>query len=282
MVCLKEYLELVTFQHTLFALPFAYLGILLGARRIADWTVWFWVTLIMISARTFGMGINRLIDQELDAQNPRTANRALPAGRLKRYQVRGLIMISAIAVIIACAALNQTTLLLSPVALVVMGSYSYLKRFTWLSHFVLGVILGCAPVLGWLAASGKIASDAILLGCAVLFWVAGFDIIYATLDVEFDQHHLLWSIPSYLGIRFGLFISKICHCVTLFFLGLVGWNMGLGVWYWTGFLIAAGLLYYQHRIVIPEDLSRVNRAFFVANGWLSVVLFLMTLLDVVF
>ena len=277
---LKPYFELVTFQHTIFALPFAYIGMILGVRRVPSWQVWFWVTVVMVGARTFGMGMNRLIDHQLDAKNPRTKNRPLPAGRVSRDEVWRLIGMSVLLVVVGSLNLNRTTLMLSPLILAVMWLYSYLKRFTWMSHFVLGAILGSAPVLGWLAAAGTISWQPIVLAFAVLFWVAGFDILYATQDIEFDQKEGLWSIPSLVGISTALVISRVCQMAAFFILVFLGWILSLGIWYWGALLVVGPILYYQCRIVSPDDLSRMNRAFFVMNGWVSVILFCGTLLDV--
>ena len=277
---IKGYFELVTFQHTIFALPFAYMGMILGAQGIPAWPVWGWVTVVMVGARTFGMGMNRLIDHSLDAKNPRTKNRPLPAGRVSRGEVWWLIGVSLLWVVVGSLNLNRTTLLLSPLILAVMWLYSYLKRFTWMSHFVLGGILGSAPVLGWLAATGSIGWQPVMLAFAVLFWVAGFDILYATQDVEFDRKEGLWSIPSLVGISTALVISRICHMATFFILIFLGWILQLGIWYWGALLVIGPILYYQHRIVSHDDLSRVNRAFFVMNGWVSALLFVATLMDV--
>ncbi|MBI1977003.1 MAG: UbiA family prenyltransferase [Candidatus Omnitrophica bacterium] len=277
---IKEYLELVTFQHTIFALPFAYIGMILGARGIPAWPVWLWITVVMIGARTFGMTMNRLVDHQIDARNPRTQNRPLPAGKVSRRQAWGLAIVSVLLVIVGCLNLNWTALVLSPVILGVMWLYAYLKRFTWMSHFVLGGILGSAPVLGWLAAAGTIGWQPVMLAFAVLFWVAGFDILYATQDVEFDRKEGLWSMPSLVGIPTALVISRVCHMATFFILIFLGWILHLGIWYWGALLVVGPILYWQHRIVSPDDLSRVNRAFFVMNGWVSVILFAAVLLDV--
>ncbi len=275
----RQYFELVAFQHTIFALPFAYMGMILGAQGIPPWPVWLWITVVMIGARTFGMTMNRLVDHHLDARNPRTQNRPLPAGTVSRHQAWRLAVVSVLLVIVGCSNLNRTALLLSPVILGVMWLYAYLKRFTWLSHFVLGGILGSAPVLGWLAAAGTIGWQAVMLAFAVLFWVAGFDILYATQDVEFDRKEGLWSIPSLTGIPAALVISRACHSAAFFILIFLGGILQLGIWYWGALLVVGPILYYQHRIVSPSDLSKVNRAFFVMNGWVSMILFCATLLD---
>lgn len=277
---LKQYFELVTFQHTIFALPFAYIGMILGARGIPAWPVWGWVTVVMVGARTFGMGMNRLIDHAIDVKNPRTKNRPLPAGRVSRGECWRLVGISVLLVVVGSLNLNRTALLLSPLILAVIWFYSYLKRFTWTSHFVLGGILGSAPVLGWLAATATIDWQPVMLAFAVLFWVASFDILYATQDVEFDRKEGLWSIPSLVGIPTALVISRCCQMVAFFILIFLGGILQLGIWYWGALLVVGPILYYQHRIVSPEDLSRVNRAFFVMNGWVSMILFCATLLDV--
>ncbi len=276
---IKHYFELVTFQHTIFALPFAYMGMILGAQGIPPWPVWLWVTVIMVGARTFGMTMNRLVDHEIDAKNPRTQNRPLPSGKVSRGQAWGLAVMSVLLVVAGCLNLNRTALLLSPAILGVTWLYAYLKRFTWLSHFVLGGILGCAPILGWLASTSVIQWQAVMLGFAVLFWVGGFDILYATQDVEFDQKEGLYSIPSRVGIPMALMISRCCHAAAFFVLVFLGGVLHLGIWYWGALLVVGPILYWQHRIVSPNDLSRVNRAFFVMNGWVSTVLFVAILLD---
>lgn len=277
---LKTYFELITFQHTLFALPFAYVGMMLGFHGIPQWKTWLWVSIVMVGARTFGMGMNRLIDHDIDAKNVRTYNRPLPAGRISRQEVWGLVLTSTLLIVVGCFNLNRTALSLSPLILAMMWGYSYLKRFTWLSHFALGLILGCAPILGWLASTNTITLSSMTLGIAVLFWVAGFDIIYATQDVEFDIAQGLWSIPSLMGVPSALLISKFCHIVSFLILLLIGWNLHLRFWYWGGLLVIGWLMYYQHRIVSPQDIKQVNRAFFVANGCVSIILFCAILLDV--
>jgi len=216
----------------------------------------------------------------MDALNPRTQNRPLPSGRVSRNEVRWLIGGSVALVLLSCWQLNLTAVLFSPLIFAIMWVYPYLKRFSWVCHFVLGGILGCAPVLGWLGVTGEITWQPIVLGLAVLFWVSGFDIFYSTQDFEFDKEHALWSLPSLLGVALSLWIAKTCHAVTFILLLFLGWQLHLGGWYWMGLVITGTLLYYQHRIVTPYDLSKVNRAFFVINGWMGIILFFATLLDV--
>lgn len=278
---IKLFFELVKFEHTIFAIPFAYLGIVLAAKGIPTFSVWVWVTLAMVGARTAAMAFNRIIDEKLDAKNPRTATRPLPQKRIGRWQVWLIAISSIVLLLISAAKLNLLCLWLSPVAVVLLVTYSYTKRFTWLSHFALGLVEAAAPIGGWLAVSGKFEFAPFIIGAAVIFWLAGFDIIYAIQDIEFDQQEGLYSIPVKFGLAKGLVISAILHLITIVLLFYTGIYLQLGIWYWLGIILTTGLLIYEHTIITPKDLSRLNQAFFTMNGWVSVVLFGCTVLNFV-
>jgi 4-hydroxybenzoate polyprenyltransferase len=276
---IRLFFELVKFEHTIFAIPFAYLGMILAAKGVPSISIWLWVTLAMVGARTAAMALNRIIDEKYDAKNPRTAMRPLPQKRIRRWQV-GLIAIgSIILLLISAAKLNLLCLWLSPLAVVLLVTYSYTKRFTWLSHFALGLVEAAAPIGGWLAVSGSFELVPFIIGAAVIFWLAGFDIIYAIHDVEFDKQEGLYSIPVKFGLAKGLIISAILHLFTIILLFYTGIYLNLGLWYWVGILLTTSLLIYEHAIITPKDLSRLNQAFFTMNGWVSVVLFGTTLLN---
>lgn len=270
--------DAIKFEHTLFALPFAYLGAFLGHHGFPGWEILFWMTLAMIGARTSGMSLNRIIDAEIDKKNPRTANRALPQRILSKKFMWLVVIISILILEYSAFKLNPLCFLLSPLALILLFTYSYTKRFTWLSHIVLGIIIACAPIGGWIASTGRLEFPVVLVGVAVVFWLAGLDIIYACQDYEFDVKEKLFSIPAKFGIPFALFLSAIFHVITFMILISAGWLMGLSFWYFTGCILCGLLLYYQHSIISPKDLSRLNTAFFTANASLSIILLVFTLL----
>jgi 4-hydroxybenzoate polyprenyltransferase len=272
-------LELVKFEHTIFALPFAYLGAVLAYQGIFPIHYWLWITLAMIGARTAGMCLNRLIDKNIDAKNPRTAGRALPQGIISVPQVIILTICSFVLLFVAACNLNLLCVVLSPVVVAMLIGYSYLKRFTWLTHFGIGAVLACAPVGGWIAIQQNITLVPIILGLSVLFWTAGFDIIYATQDVEFDRKYNIYSIPRIFGIKNALSISRILHLTTIIGLCIIGIIENLHMLYWIGVIATGVLLIYEHSIISPEDLSRVNQAFFTINGIVSIVLFVTTVAD---
>ena len=277
-------LEMIKIEHTLFALPFALLGALLAAHGLpADqtlfgvlpqgWTL-LWITGAMVGARSAAMAFNRLVDRDYDAANPRTSGRALPAGLLGVSFVRLFVVAASLLFFISAAMLNQLTLMLSPVALGSVLLYSYTKRFTALSHVVLGWCLSIAPTAAWVAVRGSLDSPVpLLLSLSVLLWTAGFDVIYACQDVDFDRRAGLHSIPQRLGVARGLWVARLLHVlmfaalVTFFYYARLGWVGALG-------LSATGaLLIYQHSIVKKDDLSRLNAAFFTTNAFVSVILF---------
>jgi 4-hydroxybenzoate polyprenyltransferase len=267
-------LEMIKWEHSIFALPFALTGAMLAAGGWPAWRQVFWIVVCMVTARSAAMAFNRWADAGLDALNPRTAQRALPAGMLSRRFVAGFTVLMALAFTLAAAQLNRATLLLSPLVLAILFFYSYTKRFTRWSHLVLGLALGIAPAAAWIAIRGTLDSRIIVLTAAVMFWVAGFDVLYACQDIEHDRECNLNSVPRYLGIPGAFWVARAMHVLMLL---LLIWLMKLfslnGV-AWTGIVVVAALLLYEHLIVSPKDLRRMNAAFFTMNGIISVVFFL--------
>jgi 4-hydroxybenzoate polyprenyltransferase len=265
------YGRMIRFSHSIFALPFALASMALALEgRTFDWRSLLWVLVAMVGARSAAMGFNRLADQEIDARNPRTAGRELPRGILSRGQVWAFVVASAAALVVAAGMLNPLCLMLSPVALLIVFGYSYTKRFTALSHAILGLALGIAPVGAWIAVRGSLGLVPILLALAVLGWVAGFDVIYACQDVDFDRREGLRSIPARLGIGPALRVARALHLAAIALLASIYPLARLHPVYLLGVGIAAALLAYEHTLVRPGDLSRVNAAFFTMNGWVSV------------
>src|SRR6266536_3150592 len=272
---LKITLEMIKIEHTLFALPFAFLGAVLAARGLPAWDRILWIVVAMIGARSAAMAFNRLVDREFDTANPRTKMRAIPAGLLSARFVAAFTVASSMLFFIAAFMLNRLTLILSPVALASVLLYSYTKRFTSLSHLVLGWCLSIAPTGAWIAVRGAIDSPApLLLSLAVMLWTAGFDVLYACQDYDFDRREVLYSIPARVGIARSLWISRALHAgafaalVALYFLTNLGLLAVLGV-------IATGaLLVYQHTLVRADNLTKLNAAFFTTNAFVSVILFL--------
>jgi len=282
---LRVFLEMIKFEHTLFALPFAYVGAILGAvtveKRLPEWSECGWILLAMIGARTAAMGLNRLIDKAIDARNPRTANRAIPAGLLQSKDVILYVIISFVLLFWASAQLNSLAVKLLPLAVFFLVFYSYTKRFTWTCHLVLGLTIGLAPLGGWVAVTGGITWEAIVLYVTVALWTAGFDVIYACQDVEFDRKEGLHSIPARFGIAKALGIARSFHALTAAGFALLLVLTDLSWWYFAGMIVAAALLLYEHRLVKPNDLSKLNAAFFTMNGILSAVIFVFTFIDLV-
>ncbi|HEX9017174.1 MAG TPA: UbiA-like polyprenyltransferase [Chloroflexota bacterium] len=269
-------LDSIKFEHSIFALPFAYLGMVLAARGFPAWDKVLWITIAMVGARTLAMAANRLIDSPYDALNPRTAGRAIPRGLLSRVEMGAMAVAGLGAMLFAAAMLNPLCLQLSPIAVAVLVGYSWTKRFTWMSHAVLGLADGMAPVGGWMAVTGSVDPPAILLGLAVLFWIGGFDLIYACQDVEFDRKVRLYSFPARFGIAASLRMSIAWHVATVLLLAAAGAMLRLGAIYWVGLAVSTGLLAYEHYLVRPDDLSRMDVAFFNLNGYVAVVLFVFT------
>ncbi|WP_433946430.1 UbiA-like polyprenyltransferase [Paenibacillus sp. SN-8-1] len=277
------FLQMIKFEHTVFALPFAFMGALLGSvsvnGHLPSWAQIGWVLLAMFGARSAAMGLNRLIDRVSDKKNPRTAGRAIPAGLLRISEVVVFIVVSFILLFWAASQLNPLSVKLLPIAVFMLVLYSYTKRFTWLCHVVLGMTIALAPLGGWVAVTGTVNGSALVFFVTITFWVAGFDIIYACQDMEFDRKEGLFSIPARFGVATSLKIARAFHIITalgfiaLFLMTHLGW------WYITGMVIAYLILFYEHTIVSPKDLSRLQTAFFLMNGVLSIVVFSFTLID---
>ena len=271
---------MVKIEHTLFALPFAFLGAFFGANGVPGAAQCGWILLAMVGARSAAMAFNRLIDLPFDARNPRTASRALPMGLITRTYVVLFIVVSSALLVYAAARLNPLSFRLSPVALAIVFFYSFTKRFTWLSHIFLGISLAIAPIGAWIAVRGSLASTPLLLGLAVALWVAAFDIIYGCQDVEFDRRESLQSIPKRFGIAGALWISAALHIAMVALLAFLFLREGLGVISLAGLGVVALLLAWEHSLVRPSDLTRIDTAFFTVNGWISVLLFVTTSIDI--
>ena len=266
-------LEMIKWEHSIFALPFALCGALLAAHGLPGALQLLWIVVAMIAARSAAMAFNRLADASIDAANPRTQTRALPAGTLTPAFVSTFVIVSCAVFVLAASRLNRLTLALSPVALAVILLYSYTKRFTRWSHLVLGFALGIAPSAAWIAVRGSFDPRILLLTAAVTFWVAGFDVLYSCQDYDFDQQAGLHSIPRYFGIAGALWIARFFHLLMLILLmGLVV-VFGLGKLAVAGVIVVAILLGYEHSLVSPTNLSKLNAAFFTMNGVISVVFF---------
>jgi 4-hydroxybenzoate polyprenyltransferase len=269
----RHFLDAIKFEHTVFALPFAYVAMVLAADGWPGWHVVIWVTLAMVGARTLAMSVNRLADRFIDAANPRTAQRHVPTGRLTPAQVTTAATLSAALLLLSAWMLNPLCLMLSPLAVLFLVGYSYTKRFTWLSHWILGFTDGIAAAGGWIAVRAGFDPPVYVLWFALTVWIAGFDLIYACQDVEFDRRHRLHSVPARFGIAAALTTARVCHVLTIAAFALLGWMMGLGLLYWAGVLVVAALLVYEHSLVSPRDLSRLDIAFFNVNGYIAVILF---------
>jgi 4-hydroxybenzoate polyprenyltransferase len=274
-------LEMIKIEHTLFALPFAFLGALFAANGLPSPSQAGWILLAMVGARSAAMAFNRLVDLPFDARNPRTTARALPRGEVSRSYVAIFVIVSSGIFVLAAAMLNPLALRLSPVALTIILLYSFLKRFTWATHFFLGLSLGCAPVGAWIAIRGSVSGIPLVLGLAVVLWVAGFDIVYACQDVVFDRKEPLYSMPKRFGIPCALWISGFLHACMVILLSLLFVRMRLGILSLAGLGLVTLLLAYEHSLVRPSDMSRVNAAFFTVNGWISVLLLVSTGVDII-
>lgn len=299
MSTVKSYLSLIRFSHTIFAMPFAMIGFFLGVKYLhylnPDTSVPGWHTTIyppyytlvkfilviicMVSARSAAMAFNRYLDRNFDARNPRTAIREIPAGIISKDSALRFVIICSLLFVACTWFINKLCFFLSPVALAVILGYSYTKRFTPLCHLVLGVGLSLAPIGAYLAVTGAFALLPVLFSFAVIFWVSGFDIIYALQDEEFDKSQNLYSMPSWLGKAKALRVSEFLHVLSAGCVIAAGLYGGFGWWYWLGVAVFAGMLIYQHSIVNPTDLSKVNLAFMTANGIASVVFAVFVIAD---
>lgn len=279
---IKIYMEMIKFQHSVFALPFAYLGAFLSEMKVPGLIKIFWITIAMIGARSFAMAANRLIDIEIDRRNPRTVERALPRGLLSVPNVILFSLISLGLFLLAVYNLAPICRYLWPIVVIPFIVYPYTKRVTWLSHFVLGFCLGLAPVGAWIAVTNTISLDPFLIGAAVLLWVAGFDIFYAIQDIDFDRQHKLYSIPAIFGLKTSLTLTKLLHIGSILILSWLGIRLDLGLFYYMGVFVAGTLLAYENSLIKPDDLSKLNVAFFTMNGITSVVMFFFVAIEVIF
>ncbi|MGA9040889.1 MAG: UbiA-like polyprenyltransferase [Terriglobales bacterium] len=271
---LRVTLEMIKWEHSIFALPFALCGAMLAANGLPGWRQLTWIIVAMVAARSAAMAFNRLADASIDAANPRTRSRALPAGTLTPASVATFVIISCGVFVLAAWELNRLAFVLSPIALGIVLLYSYTKRFTRWSHLVLGFALGIAPSAAWIGVRGSFDPRILLLTAAVTFWVGGFDVLYACQDYDFDRQENLHSIPRYFGIEKSLWIARLFHVVMLLLLLSFVLEFGLGKLAIAGVVAVALLLAYEHSLVSPRDLSKLNAAFFTMNGVISVVFFL--------
>jgi 4-hydroxybenzoate polyprenyltransferase len=271
---LRVTLEMIKWEHSIFALPFALCGAMLAAGGWPSMHQLLWIIVAMVAARSAAMAFNRLADASIDAANPRTSTRALPAGQLSPAFVTTFIVVSSATFVVAASQLNRLALLLSPVALAVLLLYSYTKRFTRWSHLVLGFALGIAPSAAWIAVRGSLDPRILLLTAAVTFWVGGFDVLYACQDYDFDRQSGLHSIPRYFGIPTSLWIARVFHLIMVGLLIALLLVFGMGKLALGGVLLVILLLLYEHSLVRPDDLSKLNAAFFTMNGVISVLFFL--------
>jgi 4-hydroxybenzoate polyprenyltransferase len=275
----RRFASLVKIEHTVFALPFAYIGALLCVEAVPSAHDLVWITLAMVGARSLAMGLNRIIDAEIDARNPRTAARELPAGVLSRVQVVVFCALAFGVYLLACFQLDPIVRWLWPIPLIGFVVYPYLKRFTWLSHLWLGAVDGLAPVGAWVAITGRLPWEAWALGAAVAVWIAGFDLFYSLFDRDVDVAQGLHSFAVRFGVHGTFWGARLLHAATVALLVAVGLGLGLGWLYWLGVVTVALLLAYEHSLVRPGDLRRLNAAFFTVNGVISVVFFAFVLAE---
>jgi 4-hydroxybenzoate polyprenyltransferase len=274
---IRTVLEMIKFEHSVFALPFALVGALLAARaggRLPTAPQILWIVVAMVGARSAAMTMNRIADIEYDRRNPRTAARALPAGELSVGFAWAFTFVSSAVLVLAAWRLNALALKLSPLALAILFFYSYTKRFTAWSHFVLGFCLGISPAAAWIAIRGSLDWRMLILCAAVTLWVGGFDVLYACQDVEFDKSAGLFSFPKKLGIARALEIARVMHIVMVLLLGWLAWSFHLAWPAWAGIAVVAALLAYEHSLLKPNDLSKMNAAFFTVNGYISLLFLL--------
>lgn len=282
------FLRMIKFSHSVFALPFAFTAALMAAGGVPSAREAFFIILAMVGARSGAMATNRIVDRKIDARNPRTAKRELPSGKLGLGETVAFAILSFAVLGFAAYMLNPLCLKLFPLAVFLVVFYSFTKRFTWASHLFLGIAVSLAPLGAWLAIRGEFApvETVIALTLAVIFWLAGFDIIYALQDLDFDRKSGLYSIPARFGAANSLVIARICHITSMFMLALAGAFSGRGALYWAGLSIAGGLFLYEHRLVRADkngevSLSNINMAFLNMNGWISITILVFTLLDYV-
>ena len=270
---------MIKWQHSIFVLPFAMIGAVLAAHGLPSWAKLLWIVVCMVTARSAAMAFNRWADADLDATNPRTANRAIPAGLLSRKFVASFVVVMSVLFILSAAQLNRVALVLSPVALAILFFYSYTKRFTRWSHLFLGLAMGIAPTAAWIAVRGNLDPRILVLTAAVLCWGAGFDVLYACQDVEHDRSAKLNSVPSAIGVEGAFWLSRLFHATMVGLLVWLALLFSLGAIAWTGISLVAVLLLCEHLIVSPKDLRRLNAAFFTMNGVIAVLFFFFVAAD---
>jgi 4-hydroxybenzoate polyprenyltransferase len=275
----QRFSSLVKLEHTVFALPYAYVGAVLAVSGNPGLHDLLWITVAMAGARSFAMATNRLVDAAIDARNPRTARREIPSGLLQRGQVLGFCAVSLAVFLVAVFQLDPIVRWLWPLVVIPMVIYPYLKRYTWACHFWLGFVDGLAPVGAWVAITGHLPLAPWLVGLGVVTWMAGFDVIYATMDVDIDRAQGLHSLPADFGVRTALRTTRVLHALAVACLLAVGFDLSLGWAYYLGVALVAGLLWYENRLVRPDDLSRVNAAFFSVNGVIAVTYLAGVVLD---
>ncbi len=272
-------LEMIKFKHTVFAMPFALMGAVLAVRGIPSFWVFFWVIIAMIGVRTAAMTFNCIADRRFDAANPRTSKRAIPSGQVSLNESWSMVAAASALFFFACWMLNSLALQIAPFALALTFFYSLTKRFTWLCHVVLGIALAFSPLGGWVAAAGSLSGYPWVLSLGVLFWVAGFDIVYASQDAEFDRQAGLYSIPASLGRRNAFQLAVVFHILAFILFTVTGYLQHLHVVYYIGIVLTGAALFYQHLIVNPRDLSKIQMSFFSMNGFISLTLFVATCLS---
>lgn len=274
-------LEMIKFEHTVFAMPFALMGAFLAKRGVPDAITFLWIVLAMVGARTCAMGFNRIVDRDFDRRNPRTANRALPAAAVKLWEAWLMVLAAGLLFFYACYNLNTLTLLLAPFALFLTLFYSLTKRFTWLCHAVLGLALAFSPLGGWVAVSGSLTEYPFVLSAGVLFWVAGFDTVYACLDADFDSEAGLFSLPARFGRQNAFKLAVAFHVLAFVFFLITGIISRLNYFYYIGIAFTGTALFYQHIVVNPKDLAKIKLSFFTMNGLISLTLFVATWISLV-
>ena len=276
---LQIFLDTIKFEHSIFALPFAVAAAFMVAEGWPDWIQFGWVLVAMVTLRTFAMAANRLVDAEIDRRNPRTTDRALARGIIGKPEVIGYMVVSAVVFVVAAWQLDPLALLLSPIPILVAFAYPYLKRFTWLAHFGIGAVYVIVPPAVSIALTGTMPLEYVLLGIAALFWVSGFDVLYAIADIDFDRSDGLHSMPAKFGIAKSLLIARVLHAVTILFLGLSMLQAEVGVFAMLGIVVVGVLLAYEHSLVKKDDVSKLNLAFFTMNGIIAVVFAVFIVLD---
>jgi len=273
------YFRMIKFPHSVFALPFAFTAAIMAAEGIPPLEKIFWITLAMVGARSAAMGLNRIIDRKIDLANPRTRNREIPKGVIKVSEAVLFTIVSFAVLLLSAYMLNPLCLKLSPVAIAVLFLYSYTKRFTWATHFVLGLSLSAAPLGAWIAIRGTFDAEILPITIAIVFWLAGFDTFYALQDIDFDKSHGLYSIPRRFGIKKALLLARIFHLITFLLLLFSGLLFNRNIFYWVGMAVVAGMFIYEHSLVKENDLSKLDIAFFNMNGYISITVFVFTFLD---